>query len=99
MDDDNDASSNPNAEDHLPVTGEFHGDGESQGDLVEDALADVGDEEDPEESEDDEVSEDDMDLDDPNDMHEVSAEKTDDLEEAPDQDGPADPSATDGSGA
>lgn len=44
-----------------------------------------------------EVNDEDEAIDDPNDMNEISAKHTDETPEAPDPDGPADPSATNGS--
>lgn len=76
MKEDNDASSNPNADEHLPAAGEFDAANVPQGGLHTTA--------------------DDGDLEDPNDMNEISAKRTDDIEEAPDPDGPANPTATNG---
>lgn len=73
----NDASSNPKADEHLPAVGEFDASNIPQGGLHTTAADD--------------------DLDDPNDMNEISAKHGDDIEEAPDPDGPANPTVTNGS--
>lgn len=75
MDEENDAASNPKAEEHLPVSGEFDAmnvprDNPLSTDILDDDTAD------------------------PNDMNALSAKRTDQIEEAPNPDGPANPAAT-----
>lgn len=79
MDEENDAASNPRAEEHLPVSGEFDAANIPQNNpLSTDRYDD--------------------DIEDPNDINEISAKSTDEIEEAPHPDGPADPAATSGEG-
>lgn len=79
MSDDEDVSSNPKADGHLPVAGEFDAENAPQeNSLTTDKFDD--------------------DVEDPNDINELSAKRTDEIEEAPNPDGPADPAATSGEG-
>lgn len=92
MNEDNDASSNPSSDEHLPVSGEFDAPSVSDGDPVAEDLNDLENQQ-----ADDESLDEGAEIEDPNDINEISAKKTDQLEEAPNPDGPADPDATNGS--